>query len=222
MEHKKVIILVAADGDGYQDLVQSIKETWGSTKLEGFEILYYYGYRKKINSTPGQCIQCADELICGVERHNIHARNEIAFKYIYNNYDFEYLFRCCAGSYIVQEKMAEFLQDKPKNNFYCGRIHQQWVTFYAAGYGFFLSKDLVQLFVNTPSGFYCYPSSEDVVIGHFLGQKGITIIDAPRQQFENGIIPYLNRNVFHYHLGNNLSIKKTLMHEVHRRVTLEL
>jgi hypothetical protein len=38
-----MIILVAADGNGYEDLVQAILETWGSTKLEGLEIIYYYG-----------------------------------------------------------------------------------------------------------------------------------------------------------------------------------
>jgi hypothetical protein len=31
MEHKKVLILIAADGTGYQDLVKAIREIWGSS-----------------------------------------------------------------------------------------------------------------------------------------------------------------------------------------------
>jgi hypothetical protein len=220
MDHKNVVILVAADGVDYQDLVQAVRETWGSSKLDGFEILYYYGFHEDLGPAPGQCIQRNDVLSCGIDCRDVPTRNEIAFTYIYNNYDFDYLFRCCAGSYINQKKMAEFLQSKPKTSFYCGgcigTVVDTGEIVFASGSGFFLSKDLVKLLIDNPSGFRCQ-WCDDVSFGAFFAEKGIRVIDAPRQDFYEGVIKDLDENIFHYHFRHNIAI----MHELHRRLVLD-
>jgi hypothetical protein len=216
---KTVVILIAADGEGYQNLVQAIRETWGSAKIEGFEILYYYGYRENYPTPkPGECILCNDELICGVDRNDIH-RNEIAFNYIYNNYNFEYLFRCCAGSYIEQKKMAQFLQDKPKTKFYCGKIVTHTIPgfSYASGAGFFLSRDLVKLLIDNPSGFTCY-RWDDASFGIFFSERGIPITNAPRQDLYKGMTENLGDNQFHFHFRRNVSV----MYKLHQKLSLEV
>jgi hypothetical protein len=220
MEHKKVIILVAAEGAGYQDLVQAIRETWGSSKREGFEILYYYGFCEDPGPAPGQCIQRNDMLFCGTDWRDILTRNEIAFTHIYNNYDFDYLFRCCAGSYISQKKMDEFLEDKPKTTFYCGGLVNTVVNIgeiiFASGSGLFLSKDLVKLLIDNPSGFRCQ-WCDDVSFGAFFTEKGIQVTNAPRQDFYDGVIKDLDPNIYHYHFRHNISI----MREIHQKLILE-
>jgi hypothetical protein len=220
MGRPKVIILVTAEGEGYQDLVRAVRETWGSVKLEGFEILYYYGFREDPGPALGECIQQNDILYCGNDWRDIQTRNEIAFTHIYNNYDFEYLFRCCAGSYINQKKMAELLQDKPKTNFYCGGLVDTVVDIgrvvFASGSGFFLSKDLVKLLIDNPSGFRCQ-WCDDVSFGAFFTTKGIQVTGAPRQDFYDGVIKDLDENIFHYHFRHDIAI----MHELHRRLVLE-
>jgi hypothetical protein len=213
---KKVIILVAADGNDYQDLVRSVRETWGSSKLEGFEILYYYGYREEPDPKPGECVQQNDILFCGADWRDPLTRNEIVLNYIYNNYDFEYLFKCCAGCYVVQKNMLKFLQDKPKTNFYCGRIGKCGKIAYASGSGFFLSKDLVKLLIDNPYGFRCQ-WCDDLGFGTFFAKKGIQVSDAPRQDFINDVIKDLDMSIYHYHFRHSIAI----MHELHRRFVLE-
>jgi hypothetical protein len=217
MGRKNIIILVAADGESYQDLVQTVRETWGSSKQEGVEILYYYGYRTEPNPAPEQCIQCNDQLFCGVDPNDGHVRNRIAFNYLYKNYDFDYLFLCCAGSYLVPKKMIEFLQDKPKDNFYCGQILKVEDIQYASGAGFFLSKDLVKMLINDPAGFTCH-FYVDVGFGDFFSEKGIMLVDAPRQDFQSVPIQNLDTNQYHYHIRHNIPA----MLELHRKLVLDI
>jgi hypothetical protein len=220
MEHKKVLILIASDGTGYRDLVKAIRETWGSSKLDGFEILYYYGYRENYpRPEPGHCIQVNDELICGVGSNDVNSRNKIAFEYIYNNYNFDYLFRCCAGSYVVQNKLEQFLVDKPKTKYYAGPLNL--ITFskddimpFAVGLGVIFSRDLVKLLNDNPSGFLCH-AHEDVAFGKFFRENGITYNKVPtRCRFSN--INELEENQFQYHIRNNVS----MMNEIHQKLGL--
>jgi hypothetical protein len=219
LDHKKVIILVAADGN-YQDLVKAIRETWGSSKLDELEILFYYGYRENYpKPEPCQCLQVKDELICGVDSNDVINRNRIAFEYIYHHYDFEYLFRCCAGSYIVQNELYRFLQDKPKTNFYCGLyskkiISEDEIICFVIGFGIFFSKDLVKLLIDNPSGFSCY-SDEDVAFGKFFNQKGIMITSAPTQyRFLDIQDLDKSQHQYQYHIRKNVP----MMYALHQRL----
>jgi hypothetical protein len=211
---KKTIILVSVVGESYQELVRAVRQTWGFSTMEALQILYYYGYRQDHELAPDQCIQFDDELICGVDSKDMHLRNKIAFNYIYNNYNFEYIFRCNVSNYIVQQKMADFLKDKPINKFYCGSIDWYQGISYANGAGFFLSKDLVKLLVDNSYSSIDRSLPEDVALGKFFREKDITVIDAPRQYFYKGSINYLDVNQYHYYFGGHVSDKISAMYEV--------
>jgi hypothetical protein len=236
MEKKKVIILVAADGGGYQGVVQAIKETWASKKLEGFEILYFYGHRDGLGLTPGGCVRRDDELFCGVDPNESNPRFKIAFNYIYDNYDFEYLLTICCSRYLIQENILNFLIDKPTNKFYYGTQGCM-----------FISKDLVKLVNDNPSGSYLDRTiAPDTAFVKFFKENGILFKAAPTQQFvmendvliafsfENGtwgpkrrslpncsisdsILELLDRNQFQYHIGTGI-LKHVMMREIHRRL----
>jgi hypothetical protein len=236
MDQKKVIILIAADGEGYQGVVQAIKETWASTKMKDFEILYCYGHRDGLGLTSGGCIRRDDKLFCGVDPVESNPRFKIAFKYIDDNYDFEYLFLSCCGRYLIRENILKFLLDKSTNKFY-----------YGAQGCMFISKDLVKLVNDNPSGSYLdrtIPS--DAAFVKFFKENGILFKAAPTQQFfkendvlvaqsiENGVwgpkrrslpncsiddslLELLDRNQFQYHIGTGL-LKHVMMREIHRRL----
>lgn len=208
MEHKTVVILVIADGDEFKNLVKSIKNTWALDKTDEVEILFYYGRTQTYDPADGQSILVNDDLYCGVNRIDICTRNSIAFNYVYHHYDFDYLFRCCSGSYIVVDKLLAFLKDKPKSSFYCGVNGGH----FASGSGFFLSRDLVKMLLDSPEGFWMFPSADDVGFGSFLCPKGIRITPAPRQDFDDGVIRNLNPAVYHYHIRN----QPNLMYELYR------
>jgi glycosyltransferase involved in cell wall biosynthesis len=235
---KVMIMVLAADVGGFDRLVQSIKDTWGTTKHNNCDILYYYGYRENYSRPPsGSAIRINDDLICGVEESidNINVKTKIAFEYIYNNCDFDYVFRCCAGSYINQCNLIEFLIDKPKNKFYCGASIPGWKGSlkdlkFASGSGYFLSKDLVKFLIDHPSSF-TYHKCDDVAIGMFLTRNGIQIAEGRRQDINikgserivnrvvlpdtiQGTTPhlFLDARQYHYHFRHSVEA----MHAIHK------
>jgi hypothetical protein len=243
MEKKKVIIFIFSEGAA-ADTLQAIKETWASTKLEGIEVLFLYWHRDGLGLAPGQCIQHNDELFCGVSPANPYTRLMIAINHIYENYDFEYLLTGCTGQYINQNRLIEFLKDKPTSKFY-----------YFGVCCMFMSKDLVKMINDTIAGDYLdhykfgprgTPNDDFLV---FFKDKGILCKQAPAQTFidhngiliaqslENGtvvktqsataddllfekVVQFLDRNQFRYHCGYG-DKRPSFMYEVHRTLALD-
>ena len=218
MEHYRVVILVlAADVAGYDKLVQSIKDTWGMRAYPGVKILYYYGYRDRGPRPPeNSVIRVGDDLICASDETvaNINVKTRLSFSYIYANFSFDYMFRCCAGSYVVVPNLLKFLDHKPTTQFYCGVVGRHpanaaTAILFASGSGYFLSRDLVRLLIEYPPSFTCH-YADDVAVGMFLESKGIPIVPGCRQDDTS----HLDKEQYHYHFGHNAAA----MYDVHRRL----
>ncbi len=215
MENYKIIVLVlAADIAGYNKLIESIKSTWAKHLPPGYKVLYYYGYRDgyprpQINRVQ----QIGDDLICGLEENmpNINPKTCLAFKHVYENYQFDYIFRCCAGSYVHLTNIDRyFAAIKPsKNNFYCGVVGAVGSVQFASGSGFFLSRDLVKVLIDTPTSFICHPN-DDVAIGAYLTKLGIPIRPGERQDIFD--VNAINRDHYHFHFRHNVA----MMHAIHK------
>jgi len=215
MESYKILIMVlAADVAGYDKLIHSIKDTWAKYVPSGYKILYYYGYRNGFNKPPpNQVQQIGDDLICGLEENvpNINTKTYLAFKHVYDNYQFDYIFRCCAGSYLLLDNIDKyFAAIKPsKNNFYCGVVGSVGSQQFASGSGFFISRDLVKTLINTPSSFICHPN-DDVAIGVYLTKLGVHIRPGERQDIFD--VNNINRDHYHFHFRHNVA----MMHAIHK------
>ena len=95
------------------------------------------------------------------------------YDYVLKNKSFDYIFRVNAGSYIRQDKLLNFLINKPKRNFYCGIQGNYKGVKYASGSGYFLSHDLVEKVVQNKEKlkltfFDGVPMVDDVAIGELL------------------------------------------------------
>jgi hypothetical protein len=226
MEHYRAIILVlAADVENYDKLIASIKETWGSMQYPDVKILYYYGYRNNYpRPEPNKVLQVGDDIICGIDESvpNINIKTCLTFKHIYENFSFDYIFRCCAGSYVNAGNLKQFLADKPLSSFYSGFIgqfppHQNPpITLFASGSGFFLSRDLVKLLIDNPSSFTCH-RFDDVALGWFLTSKDITITAGQRQDYPEVLqqnLSNLDPKQYHYHFRHDCG----MMYSIHERL----
>jgi hypothetical protein len=241
MKKKKVVIFIFSEGIPVS-IPQAIKDTWASTKSAETEVLFLYGHHDGLGLAPGQCIQHNDELFCGVSPANPYTRLMIAINHIYDNYDFEYLLTSCCGRYINQNRLLEFLKDKPASKFYYYTLCLM-----------FMSKDLVKMINDTIAGDYLdhhkfgphgTPNDDFIV---FFKDKGILCKQAPMQtfdvgngilianSFENGtivktqratsddllfekVVQFLDKNQFQYHFGFK---RESAMHEVHRSLALD-
>ena len=183
------IVVLSSDGE-FTKLVDGIRRTWGSIKNSDIDIYYNYCYRhiEKI-PTPknNEVILHEDQIICGYNdgKHEIHRKTIDAFQWLVNNKKYDYVFRCCCGSYVIQENLIKFLQDKPRENFYSGILAKTSHGIFCSGSGFFLSWDLVKDLVENRNRIpVICGSMDDVNIGKYLTvNKKITPISGFRYDY---------------------------------------
>src|SRR6188768_669577 len=108
----KVLILVLST-DSYYQLTNCQKATWGSKKVENVRVAYYYGRPVKNNTTEDYYFDIRED------HDTIGIKTLKAFEYFLKE-DFDYLFRINSSSYVDQEKVLKWLEDKPKAEFYAG------------------------------------------------------------------------------------------------------
>jgi hypothetical protein len=171
---KKTVILVLGTAcTTYSELTQALRDTWFNIKNKNIAIIHYVGGLTQ-TKTPyfkdnNLFIPCDDSL------YNIGTKTIMAFDWLLQNTDFDYIFRCNLGSFIDPNKLINFLDDKPNKNFYCGIIgnyHDQ-INF-ASGSGYFLSKDLVNLTVKHKN-IWNHSLMDDVALGDFLSKCNVPI-----------------------------------------------
>lgn len=171
----KIIILVLSDNvdERYINLEKCIRNTWGDSSIDTY---YYYGGNSEFSVT-GDIINCiSDEGL-----YNIGYKTIESFEYL-NNLDFDYIFRTNSSSYVHVDRLIEFLENKPKNDFYCGYINKCVVSglIFGSGSGYFLSSDLVSKVISEKEN-WNHELIDDVALGDLLINKmGVKIIQSKR------------------------------------------
>jgi hypothetical protein len=187
---KIAIIVLSADGK-FKNLVEGIRQTWGSIKNVDVDIYYNYAWRWEPNVPRPPAYEThlyEDQIISGYDEsiQNIHKKTLDCFDWLVKNKTYDYIFRCCCGSYIIQENLIKFLKDKPRSNYYCGMLGEtKWGKF-CSGAGYFLSWDLVMDMAKNKNK---VPDVmiDDVNFGHYLTKyKHITPISGYRWDYDQG------------------------------------
>ena len=117
MSKKILISVLSLEKEPFISLEKSIRETWGSTKPEGIDIIYYYGNSKEDKLIGDKLYLNAPEGLINVGHKTLKM-----YEYIYNNFDFDYVYRTNSSSYIDIKKLQSFIADKPTEKFYSGVI----------------------------------------------------------------------------------------------------
>jgi len=218
---KNVLVMVlSADVGIYKQLIQAIRQTWGSKTNQNFNIIYYYGRIPGHIPPPNGVLQTSDTLICDCDEclEYISYKTILAYKYVYNNFKFDYTFRCCCGSYIVPNELMRFVDNKPMEKFYCGVIGDPGSPRqFCSGSGYFLSRDLVKVVVENTSELVSYNSRynlpghfDDVCMGMFMTAHGIYPQNGIRNDVPSKIIP----GCYHYHFRHEVKY----MYEIHKKL----
>lgn len=160
---KVIIIVVSADVEPFIHLTNVIKKTWASYTLPEIDIYFYYGKKLTDNSSDNRDI-FFDNIIDSKENMGLKVLE--MFEYI-KDVDYDYIFKTNSSSYVVQEKILEFLKDKPKDNFYCGIKGDHHGVPFVSGCGLFLSKDIVNKILDNKN-IWNHNENEDVALSMVL------------------------------------------------------
>lgn len=216
--HYKVIVLVlAADSTPYDELVKASRSTWAGNPPSDIKILYYYGWRPLgPRPQPGVMEAYDDVLTYGCEERmsNIARKTSAAFHYLLENYQFKYLFRCCAGSYLQLPRLSEFVDRNGKPQFYCGIEGRHKGIRFASGSGYFLSRSLAAGIVQRSGEFLRCRYADDVALGRALRHP---VDPGARRQDINGEDFIVDPSHYHFHFRRPVCT----MYRIHEQLMKE-
>lgn len=197
---KIIILVLSMDSDIYINLERTIRETWGNNHI--CKIYYYYGGFDKLH-LDGDIIKCTSN----EGLYNIGHKTIESFQYLFDNEEFDFIFRTNSSSFINIYKMIEFLSNKPKERFYCGYINMLKETkiLFASGSGYFLSKDVVKLILENKDK-WNHEFIDDVSLGILCRELSIDLVQSKRCDISNvdmEITSDLLNNHFHFRCKTN-------------------
>jgi len=91
-----------------------------------------------------------------------------AFRYVLENYAFQYIFRTNSSSYVNLQKLLRLTESLPKTGVYAGfegRILRK--TVFASGAGYLLSRDIVEAICLRP-GIWRHGLIDDIALADFM------------------------------------------------------
>lgn len=180
---KILISVLATSHFPWEQLIQCIKKTWGSIKVENVKIIYYYG-----SSTENKPTMIGDDLYLPYEEtyENIGKKTVDMFEYCLENFEFDYICRPNASSYVVQNELVKYLENKPRENYASSIIgHCSHIERFLSGVGYILSKNVVKKIVDNKKS-WNHNFIDDIAISLLLNDLHVPMVFSPRQDYING------------------------------------
>ena len=214
MNKKILIVVLSFDKEPYVSLENTIRNTWAREKPEGVEIIYYYGNSKEDKLLGDKLYLNSPEGLRNVSKKTLKM-----YEYVFENFEFDYVYRTNSSSYVNITKLKEFIVDKPLNKFYSGVVGNspQGIKF-ASGSGYFISHDLIELVLNNKNK-WDNSLIDDVALGKLLSHKNIKITRGTRINLTKNHLnntPF-DKNAYHYRVKfpNNRQIDIKLMKKIY-------
>lgn len=105
-----------------------------------------------------------------------------AFRWMAANLQFDFLFRTNLGSFVYEDRLTDWLTDKPATCYYAGYYEK---VRYASGAGILLSHDMVRAIGNSSA----VPRLvDDAAILAIMSRLGVNVQPGKRMNFKNGSI----------------------------------
>ena len=221
MDKKILVLVLCTNLEKYVRMADAIKNTWGSDEHipDNITVRYYFG-EKISNQT--ECIEDDDRLYTP----NIEVYESLTSKMVdafnfYKDYDFDYLFRPCDGSYIDLDNLNKWIESFPEHtNIFRGVAGDDFVS----GSGFLLSRDIFDLTIKNIN-LFGNMTVDDVALGKVLNVRlgvPITTYNVTRYDMTpvmdnetlGGISDAHLSTYYHYHMRNF----PDLMYAVHDKV----
>ena len=222
---KKILILVLSSPGVYEKTNNISLHTWASNLPSNIRILFYYGNsntRNNNNNSNEITIDCDDN------RDNILLKTIKMFQYATNNFDFDfdYVLRLCACSYINIQKLQSFVAQLPNDLVFSGpintlsegaasRLNLDRIPF-ITGANMLFSKDVINKLVLNINNFDYkrYGRVDDVAISLFINENVIkrekwvlqSWIHIDFSTMKN-ILQLKINNFYHYHYNHRFFLE---------------
>ena len=216
---KKIIVLVlACDVGGYDKMVSACRKTWASESNDNVKVYYIYGHRDGYVKNGTYATE--DEIYSDTPERldsNIFEKTVNAFEYLLANEEFDYIFRCNAGSYVKLDILEKSTSNLKLNDVYRAVKGTFGNINFGSGSGFLISKNLVKSIVENRNNMP-HIIMDDVTIGNYITNiLNINLMEQSRVdcQNENELLQKFNINEFHYYFCH--TINPNLIYKTHEK-----
>jgi len=151
MSHTELIICVfaCATVQKYKDEILKIEETWGKRANEkGVKVLYFLGEESTDLIDDEKYIYLKN---VGNDYESASHKQNLGLKYIYENYNADFVFTCGSDTYVNIDKMLACIKsfDSSKNLYIGGdsgyrEVGCENIYYHSGGGGFILSKPVLK------------------------------------------------------------------------------
>lgn len=178
IKNKVLILVLSSENSPYDLLEDSIRNTWLKLNKYSVPVFFYYGS----NGDDNKIIDDKIYLKIFEDYGTITQKTLLVFELIYNNFDFDFIYRTNSSSYVDINLLYEHLETIKPENFYSGVTARCSGIDFCSGCGYFLSRDLVKLIVENKEK--CDINMiDDKSIGQFLTSNGVPLTNADRIDF---------------------------------------
>ena len=217
---KLLIAVIASEEPLYQRLIdEGLKKTWAANEDDDVEVVYYYGGRPSTVVEGDSVFLSVPE---GVE--NIGRKTIEFFKYALANKTCNYLFRTNCSSYVDVVNLKNFLEDKPREDFFSSSVATFAGRPFASGSGYVLSHDLVEKVVANER-LWDHRLLDDVALSFLLQDLGVALRPSTRQDVSSvDDVDKLDTSQYHFRCKSfGLGGRRTdcqVMHYIHLEMTM--
>lgn len=169
---KKVLILVlSADFEPYEKMIQTAKDTWDSIEEEGMETVYYCANFEKQNH---------DNVIylrIGEDYYHMARKTVAAFEWALENKEFDYIARPHSCIYVNKKELRTYIDGLPDNDvFSCLEVEdeEKWAW---GGIGWIISRDVVEKIVRAKHTLD-NTLMEDMALSRLVSKVGVSYTKA--------------------------------------------
>jgi hypothetical protein len=166
-------LVLGCKNNNYSKIEESAKNTWVKIYPDNIKTIFMYGDSSKIywDDKDSFYVNLPES-----HQYNICLYKTITAFEIFIESNFDYIYRTNNTGYFDLNLTSEFLENKPRTNFYCGNIqlYERMGSApiqYASGASFFLSRDIVEKIIENKELIYSYDLPgwcDDVMIGKFI------------------------------------------------------
>lgn len=144
-----ICVFACATVPKYKDEILKIEETWGKRAIEkGVKVLYFLGEESTDLIDEDKYIYLKN---VGNDYDSASHKQNLGLKYIYENYNAEFVFTCGTDTYVNVDKMLAYIKgfDSSKNLYIGGdgdhrQVGTENIYYHSGGGGFILSKSVLK------------------------------------------------------------------------------
>ncbi len=166
---KLLVLILGARSGQYPEIINNSFNTWVTLKNENTQVFVYYGANKT------EII--GNELLVKTPDNCITEKTLKAFEYALEKFEFDYIVRPNASTYVRLDKLYRYLSNCQRKNYYGGLKQTINGVTYPSGTYMIFSRDIIENIVSNKKIINENQWADDWVIGKYLQEQNIFVSD---------------------------------------------